>query len=35
LLAKDAPLMFHDVCLHAFTRLKIELTSAPIIRPPD
>jgi len=35
LLAKDAPFMFNDDCLHAFTRLKTELTSAPIIRPPD
>ena len=35
LLAKDAPFMFDDDCLHAFTRLKTELTSAPIIRPPD
>ncbi|XP_058216628.1 uncharacterized protein LOC131327478 [Rhododendron vialii] len=35
LLAKDAPFVFHKECLHAFERLKSELTSAPIIRPPD
>jgi hypothetical protein len=35
LLAKDAPFMFDDDCLHAFTRLKTELTLTPIIRPPD
>ena len=27
--------MFDDECLHAFKRLKTELTSAPIIQPPD
>lgn len=35
LLAKDAPFVFSDKCLQAFERLKSELTSAPIIRPPD
>jgi hypothetical protein len=35
LLAKHAPFMFNDDCLHAFKRLKTKLTSAPIIRPPD
>lgn len=35
LLAKDAPFVFDDECLHAFKRLKTELTSAPIIQPPD
>ncbi|KAG5553970.1 hypothetical protein RHGRI_011741 [Rhododendron griersonianum] len=35
LLAKDAPFVFNEECLHAFERLKSELTSAPIIRPPD
>jgi len=35
LFAKDAPFMFNDDCLQAFTRLKTELTSAPIIRPPN
>ena len=27
--------MFDDECLHAFKRIKTELTSAPIIQPPD
>ncbi|KAJ9535698.1 hypothetical protein OSB04_un001150 [Centaurea solstitialis] len=35
LLAKDTPFVFNDACLHAFERLKKELTSAPIIQPPD
>ncbi|KAJ9543839.1 hypothetical protein OSB04_023546 [Centaurea solstitialis] len=35
LLAKDTPFVFNDSCLHAFERLKKELTSAPIIQPPD
>ena len=35
LLAKDAPFVFDDECLCAFKRLKIELTSTPIIQPPD
>ena len=35
LLTKDAPFMVDDECLHAFERLKTELTSAPIIQPPD
>ena len=35
LLAKDAPFVFDYECLHAFLRLKTELTSAPIIQPPD
>ena len=35
LLAKDAPFVFDDKCLHAFKRLKTELTSTPIIQPLD
>ncbi|KAJ9547773.1 hypothetical protein OSB04_020316 [Centaurea solstitialis] len=35
LLAKDTPFAFNDSCLDAFERLKKELTSAPIIQPPD
>ena len=35
LLAKDAPFVIDDECLHAFRRLKNELTSEPIIQPPD
>lgn len=35
LLAKDTPFQFTDECLRAFDLLKKELTSAPIIRPPD
>ena len=35
LLAKDAPFVFDDECLYAFKRLKTELTSAPIIQPPN
>ncbi|KAJ9565613.1 hypothetical protein OSB04_001579 [Centaurea solstitialis] len=35
LLAKDTPFVFNDACLHAFEHLKRELTSAPIIQPPD
>ena len=35
LLAKDAPFVFDDECLHAFKRLKAELTSTPIIQPLD
>nr|XP_011463572.1 PREDICTED: LOW QUALITY PROTEIN: uncharacterized protein LOC101311565 [Fragaria vesca subsp. vesca] len=35
LLAKDAPFVFTDECLHAFEKLKSLLTSAPIIRPPN
>ncbi|KAJ9535979.1 LOW QUALITY PROTEIN: hypothetical protein OSB04_un000855 [Centaurea solstitialis] len=35
LLAKDTSFVFNDACLHAFERLKKELTSAPIIQPPD
>ena len=35
LLAKDALFVFDYECLHAFQRLKTELTSAPIIQPPD
>ena len=31
LLAKDAPFVFDNECLHAFKRLKTELTSPPII----
>ena len=34
-LAKDAPFEFDDECLHAFKRLKTELTSVTIIQPPD
>ena len=34
-LAKDVPFEFTPSCLEAFERLKIELTSAPIIQPPD
>ncbi|KAJ9542313.1 hypothetical protein OSB04_028819 [Centaurea solstitialis] len=35
LLAKDTPFSFNDSCLEAFEKLKKELTSAPIIQPPD
>ncbi|KAJ9535626.1 hypothetical protein OSB04_un001232 [Centaurea solstitialis] len=35
LLAKDTPFVFIDACLHAFERLKKELTSTLIIQPPD
>ncbi|CAN0898822.1 Retrovirus-related Pol polyprotein from transposon 17.6 [Linum grandiflorum] len=35
LLAKDSHFIFTDECLKAFTRLKKELTSAPIMLPPD
>jgi len=35
LLVKDVPFEFTPSCLEAFERLKTELTSAPIIRPPD
>ena len=35
LLAKDVPFMFSDECLQAFEVLKKELTSAPIIQPPN
>ena len=35
LLAKDAPFVFDDECHHAFKRLKTELTSTPIIQPPN
>ena len=35
LLAKDAPFVFDDECLHAFKRLKTELTFAPILQPHD
>ena len=35
LLAKYAPFVFDDECLHAFKRLKTKLTSAPIIQPHD
>ena len=35
LLAKDVPFEFTPSCLEAFERLTTELTSAPIIRPPD
>ena len=35
LLAKDAPFVFDDECLHALKRLKTELTSAPVIQPLD
>jgi len=35
LLAKDVSFEFTPSCLEAFERLKTELTSAPIIRPPD
>ena len=35
LLAKEAPFEFDEKCLKAFERLKKELTSAPIIQPPD
>ena len=34
LLAKDAPFVFDDECLHAFKRQKTELTFTPIIQPP-
>ena len=34
-LAEDVPFEFTHSCLEAFERLKTELTSAPIIRPPD
>jgi len=34
-LAKDVPFEFTPSCLEAFERLKTELTSALIIRPPD
>ncbi|KAJ9535149.1 hypothetical protein OSB04_un001772 [Centaurea solstitialis] len=35
LLAKDTPFSFNDSCLEAFEKLRKELTSAPIIQPPD
>ena len=35
LLSKDVPFVFNEPCLQAFKQLKKELTSAPIIRPPD
>jgi len=35
LLAKDVPFDFTPSCLAAFERLNTEVTSAPIIRPPD
>ena len=35
LLTKEAPFEFDEKCLKAFERLKKELTSAPIIQPPD
>jgi hypothetical protein len=35
LLAKDVPFEFDDACLKAFKTLKLALTSAPIIQPPD
>ncbi|KAJ9562175.1 hypothetical protein OSB04_007335 [Centaurea solstitialis] len=35
LLVKDTPFSFNDSCLEAFEKLKKELTSAPIIQPPD
>ena len=35
LLTKEAPFEFDEKCLKAFERLKNELTSAPIIQPPD
>lgn len=35
LLAKDAPFVFDNDCLHAFEMLKMALTSAPIIQPPN
>src|SRR5436189_1889271 len=35
LLGKDVPFDFDHACLAAFNQLKMELSSAPIIRPPD
>jgi hypothetical protein len=35
ILAKDVPFEFNDACLKAFETLKLALTSAPIIQPPD
>jgi hypothetical protein len=35
LLAKDAPFIFIEECLHSFHTLKEALISAPIIQPPD
>jgi hypothetical protein len=35
LLAKDVPFEFDDACLKAFETLKLALTSAPIIQPPN
>lgn len=35
LLAKDAPFVFDNDCLHAFEMLKMALTSTPIIQPPN
>jgi hypothetical protein len=35
LLAKDVPFEFDDACLKTFQTLKLALTSAPIIQPPD
>ena len=35
LLVADVPFIFDSDCLHAFETLKANLTSAPIIAPPD
>ena len=35
LLSKDVPFVFNEPCLQAFEQLKKELTSTPIIKPPD
>ena len=35
LLQKDVPFVFVDDCLEAFETLKKDLTSPPIVQPPD
>ena len=35
LLEKDVPFVFYDDCVEAFETLKKDLTSAPIVQPPD